>query len=236
MNAHKPESVDEGWKTLYRVGGVLLVISGVAGQVASRMARSLYSPSYPSNAAAYLQLVSQKQLLANILWSSWILGDFEVMLAFVALYLVLRRESRIMALVGLLLSMFYVFYDVSVTELNSLTLVSLSQGYASATNDALRATYVAAAQYGYAALPFQTVLSFGVGAVGWLFWSLVMLKGHTFPKWMAISGLIINAMGIIGAPAPVVPSSFVLGVFLVLTAPLTGLWFIAIGVQLYRSS
>jgi hypothetical protein len=235
VNSHNPESVDDGWRTLYRVGGILLIISGIGGQVAARMGRALYSPSYPNDAAAYLQLIWQKHVLANILWSFWIIGDFELMLAFVALYLVLRRDSRIMALAGLLFSMFYLFYDASVTELNSLTLVSLGQGYANATTDALKATYVAAAQYGYAALPFQTVLSFGVGAVGWLFWSVVMLKGRAFPRWMAVCGMLINAIGIIGAASPVVPGSYVLGVLLVLAAPLTGLWFIAIGVQLYRS-
>ena len=128
------------------------------------------------------------------------------------------------------------FYDISVTELNSLTLVSLSQGYASALTDALRASYVTAATYGYAALPLQTVLSFGIGAVGWLLWSVVMLKGSIFPRWMAISGIIINVIGIIGAAAPVVPASFILGLFQFLAVPLTGLWFIIIGVRLYRSS
>lgn len=50
-----------------------------------------------------------------------------------------------MALVGSLTVGLYLFYDINVTELNSLTLVSLSQGYATAATDALRASYLAAA-------------------------------------------------------------------------------------------
>jgi hypothetical protein len=115
-----------------------------------------------------------------------------------------------------------------------LTLVSLAHGYSGAATEALRASFVAAATYGYYALPLQTVFSFGVGAVGWFLWSLVMLKGRAFPRWMAIFGLIVNGIGIIGAPAPVVPGVFLLGLFQYFTAPLTALWAIVLGIALYR--
>jgi hypothetical protein len=62
-----------------------------------------------------------------------------------------------------------------------------------------------------------------------------MLKGHIFPRWMAIIGVIVNAVGIISAPAPVVPAAFILGLLQYLTGPLTAIWFIMIGVSLYRS-
>jgi Domain of unknown function (DUF4386) len=235
MSLQKPEPVDPGWKGLYRLSGVLLVIWGIGGLVVFLMASVLYKSGYPSNPTAYLQLISQEQLRANVLWCLWILGGFVFILPSVAMYHILKRDNLILALVGTLLSFFYIFYDIAATELNSLTLVSLSRGYASATSDALRASYVAAATYGYAALPLQTVISFGIGAVGWFFWSLVMLKGRTFPRWMGIIGFIVNAVGIISAPAPVVPASFILGLLQYLTGPLTAIWSILIGVGLYRS-
>jgi hypothetical protein len=225
---------DQSWKGLYRLSALLLVLVGIGGLAASRMGSALYSSGYPSNATAYLQLVSQKQLLANSLWSLWIVFDLLLIAPSIALYLILRRDNRTLALIGTLLSLFYIFYDISVTELNSLTLVSLSQGYASAATDALRATYVAAATYGYAALPLQTVLSFGVGAVGWLLWSLIILKGHSFPKWTGVFGIIVNVVGIIGAAAPLALTSLILFLFQFLAIPLTGVWFIIIGVALYR--
>ncbi|MGD0716583.1 MAG: DUF4386 family protein [Halobacteriota archaeon] len=225
---------DQSWKGLYHLGRILLVLVCIGGLTASTMGRALYSLGYPSNATVYLQLVSQKQLLANSLWSLWILIDFLLIAPSIALYLILRRDNRTLALVGTLLSLFYIFYDISVTELNSLTLVSLSQGYASATTDALRATYVAAATYGYAALPLQTVLSFGVGAVGWLLWSVVILKEHTFHRWTGVFGIIVNVIGIIGAAAPLALTSYILGLCQFLAVPLTGLWFIIIGVALFR--
>ncbi len=53
---------------------------------------------------------------------------------------------------------------------------------------------------------------------------------------MAIIGVIVNGIGIIGAPAPVVPESFTLGLLQYLTGPLTAVWFIMIGARLYRFS
>lgn len=233
MNLQKLESVEQRWKGLYRPSGILLIIEGIGGLVVFLMGAVLYKSGYPSNPTAYLELIAQQQLRANILWSLWIFGGFAFILPSVAMYLALKQDGRILALFGTLLSLFYSFYDISVTELNSLTLVGLARGYANATTDALRSSFIAAATYGYTALPLQTVLSFGIGAVGWLFWSLAMLKGHTFAKWMAIIGVIVNGIGIISAPAPVVPGSYFLGFLQYLTGPLTAIWFIIIGVRLY---
>jgi hypothetical protein len=233
MNVQNSESVDQRWKRLYRPSGVLLIIEGIGGIVAFLMGAVLYKAGYPSNPEGYLQLISQEQLRANILWSLWIFGGFAFILPSVAMFLILRRDGRILALFGTLLSLFYSFYDISVTELNSLTLVSLSRAYANATSDALRANYVAAATYGYTALPFQTVLSFGIGAVAWFLWSLVMFKGHIFSRFMAIFGIIVNGIGIISAAAPLVPAASILGLLQFLTAPMTAIWFIMIGVRLY---
>jgi hypothetical protein len=222
------------WKGLYRVSGVLAIICGIGGFVSMLGGATLYKSGYPSNATAYLQLVSQHQTLANGLWSLWIFGDFLMIAPTVAAYLILRHYNKTMALVGSLIVGLYLFYDISVTELNSLTLVSLSQGYASATTDALRSSYVAAATYGYAALPLQTVLSFGIGSAGWLLWCLPMAKS-LFGRRTAIYGTVVNIVGIIGAAAPVV-SSTILGWLQFLAPPLIGLWVIVVGFKLYRHS
>jgi hypothetical protein len=225
---------DRDWRGLYRLGGVLQILTGLASLVAARMAFVLYSAGYPDNPAAYLELVSRHPLLANTLWSLWIIGDLLVVVPTVAIYLVLRRDGRILALLGTLFLGIYLVYDISVTELNSLTLVRLSQGYASATSEAVRASYVAAATYGYAALPLETVLSFAIGAIGWLLWSLVMLKGRSFPRWTGVFGIIVNLLGIAGAASPVLPAIYLLGLCQFLAVPLTGLWLAAVGMTLYR--
>ena len=197
---------------------------------------TLYKSGYPATAESYLQLVSQHQALANFLWSWWILGDFLMILPTLAIYMVLRRNGNTLALVGTLIVGFYLLIDLSVTELNSLTLVSLSQGYAGAATDALRASFVSAAAYGFAALPLETVLSFGIGSVGWLLWCFPMARS-VFGRKTAVYGAIVNIVGIIGAAAPVTggaAQASPLGIFQFLAPPLIGIWFVALGVRLYR--
>jgi len=213
---------------------VLAVITGVLGFVLMLGGASLYSSGYPGNPLAYLQLVSQHQGQAYRLWSLWDISDFLGIAPTAAAYLVLRHYNRTLALVGSLVAGLYIYYDISVTELNSMTLVSLSQGYTAASSDALRASYLGAATYGYAALPLQTVLSFGIGSVGYLLWCLPMAKS-AFGRGIAILGVAVNIVGILGAAAPVVSSS-ILGLLQFLAPPLIGFWIILVGVKLYRHS
>jgi len=187
----------------------------------------------PRTRPSYLQLVSQHQGLASVALSLWIVMDFLVLAPSVAMYLLLERHNRTFALLGSLISIFYAIYDVSVTELNSLTLVSLSHGYASATTEALRASFVAAATYGYHALPIQTVLSFALGPLAYILWCVPMAKSF-FGRWTAIIGVIVSVIGLIGSVNPVVPSSPIIGWCFFLGSRLIALWFIWLGVKLYR--
>ena len=223
------------WKGLFGAAGILAILCGAGSSISMLAGAMLYRSGYPATAEAYLQLVSQHQALANFLWSWWIFGDFLMILPTLGVYLVLRRTNRMVALVGTLVVGFYLFYDISITELNSLTLVSLSQGYAEAGTDALRASFVSAAAYGYAALPLQTVLSFGVGSVGWLFWCFPVSRS-VFGRKTAIYGAIVNVVGVIGAAAPVTggaAQASPLGVFQFFAPPLIGIWFVALGIRMY---
>jgi hypothetical protein len=240
MNTNEPREnkrdvgeVDRSWTGLYRVSGILLIITAVVWTIVSRTAGVLYASGYPADPASYLQLVSQHQALASVTWSLWIVADFLLMAPTIALYLVLRQHSRTLALLGSLFAMFFNVFDVCMTELNSLTLVSLSHGYASATTDALRASFVAAATYGYHALPLQTVLSFATGTFGYLLWCVPMAKS-IFRRGTAIFGAIVMAVALIGSAAPMFPSSTILGLCQFICVPACALWFVLVGVQLYR--
>jgi hypothetical protein len=219
---------------LYRISAVLLISTAIIWIAVSWMSRTLYASGYPSSPLSYLQLVSQNQLLANATWSLWILADFLLIAPSVALYLILRRYNKTLALVGTALQLFFVVYDVSVTELNSLTLVSLSQSYTAASTDALRAAYLGAATYGYAALPLQTVLSFGIGVVGFLLWCVPMAKSSVFRRGTAIFGAAISVIGIIGSTAPLFPSPGIIGLFQFVTVPVFGIWMLLVGGQMLR--
>jgi len=227
------EAFQRSWRGLYCVSGILLMITAVVWTVVSRTASVLYASGYPSDPASYLQLISQHQLLAAVTWSLWIVSDFLLFAPTVALYLILQRYNRTLALLGSLFAMFFNIYDVCVTELNSLTLVSLAHGYAGATTDALRASYVAAASYGFHALPIQTVLSFATGTFGYLLWCVPMAKS-IFRRGTAIFGAIVMVVALIGSAAPLFPSSAILGLCQFVCIPACALWFILIGARLYR--
>jgi hypothetical protein len=241
MNAlsglHEPmravEQVDRDWRGLYRASGILLIITAILWTVVSRTAGILYSRGYPGDSASYLQLISQHQLLASATWSLWIVSDFLLMAPTIALYIVLRRSNRTLALLGTLFAMFFNVYDVCVTELNSLTLVSLAHGYASASTEALRASFVAAATYGYYALPLQTVLSFAIGTFGYLLWCVPMAKS-VFRRGTAIFGAAVMVTALIGSASPLFPSSATLGLCQFVCVPACGVWFVLVGAQLFR--
>jgi hypothetical protein len=225
------------WSGLYRLSGIMLVITAAIWTVVAWTAQRLYASGYPTDPAAYLNLIAQHQSLAALTWSLWIAADFLMIAPTVALYLILRRFNQTLALLGSLLSMFFNIYDVSVTELNSLTLVSLAKGYAAATGDAAKAVLVGATAYGYHALPVQTVLSFAIGTFGYLLWCLAMWKGNEiFPRWLAFFGTFWCIAGLLGSLAPLIPSSAFLGLCQFLCVPAVGLWFIFVGVRLYRNA
>jgi hypothetical protein len=180
-----------GWRSLYLVSGILLILIPILSFAAAYGGRVLYSQGYPGDPAAYLQLVSQHERLASTTWTLWIIMDFLGLAPTIAMYIILQRYNRTLALLGSLLSLCYSIYDFGVTELNSLTLVSLGHVYALATTDALRASFVAAATYGYYALPLQTVLSFAIGPIGYILWCVPMVRSF-FGRWTAIIGVIVN--------------------------------------------
>jgi hypothetical protein len=227
------DGANGNWRGLYRVSGILLIITAVIWTIVSRTASILYSSGYPSDPTSYLQLVSQHQFLASVTWSLWIISDFLLMAPTVALYIILQQHNRTLALLGSLFSMFFNIYDICVTELNSLTLVSLSNGYANAITDAMRASYVAAATYGYHALLLQTILSFAIGTFGYLLWCIPMFKS-IFRRGTAIFGAGVMIIALIGSAAPLFPSSIVLGLCQFICVPACALWFVMVGLQLFR--
>jgi hypothetical protein len=226
------EAADRNSKGLYSASAILLIVIAVLSFVVAYGGRVLYASGYPSTAEAYLQLVSQHQRLAATTWSLWIVMAFLSLPVLVAMYLILRRYNKNLALLGSLIALFYAIYDVGVTELNSLTLVSLGHEYAAATSAALQASLVAAASYGYYALPLQTVLSFAIGPVGYILWCVPMAKSF-FGRGMAIFGVIVSVIGLLGSAAPVVPSSYFLGLCQFLCVRLIAIWSLILGLQLF---
>jgi hypothetical protein len=232
-NRKRVDQGDPAWRGLYRISGVLLIVTALIWSIVFQAARILYTSGYPSDPASYLRLISQHQVLASFTWSFWIVADFMLMAPTIALYLILKPYNRTLAMLGGLFAMFFNIYDICVTELNSLTLVSLSHGYALAATETLKAPFIAAAAYGYHGLAIQTVISFATGTLGYLLWCIPMVKSP-FRRGTAIFGAVMSILALIGSPAPLFPASLVLGLCQMIAVPACALWFILLGIQLYR--
>jgi len=233
-------AADPEWNGLYKAGAIILVVFSFVGFFLFLMSldKTSWALGTSNDPAAQLQLVARHLPFYTLGTSLWLIDDLVTILPVLAVYLVLRPVSRTGALAGAVFSLAYAVFDVCVTEMNSLTLNELAYSYGNAATPALQNTYVTAAAYGLSAIPAQTVMTFGIGAVGYLIYSIVMWKSF-FGKATAALGIVANVVGIFGAAASVAPSSgafVVLGLLELATVPLTAVWTLVVGIKLYHFS
>jgi hypothetical protein len=227
------DAINPDWKGLITVSGIILIIVPIISIILLYYGRILYASGYPIDPEAYLQLISKNQQIATFAWSGWIIIDILPLPAIIAMYIVLERHNRTFALLGSLVAVFYAIYDVSTTELNSLTLVSLAHAYANVTTEVGKSSLVSAATYGYYALPLQTVISFALGPIAYILWCVPMAKSF-FGRWPAIIGIIVSGIGLIGTVYNLFPYSYLLGLCQFLGPRLEAVWSIVLGVIMYR--
>jgi hypothetical protein len=222
------DRIDSSWRGMYGLGGICLILAGAAILAVAVLSILLGPP--PSGGEEYLKALSGHALLARFNFGLFALADLLLLLGVLALYLSLNRVAKNSMLAGTAFLALFVVLDLAITELNSLTLVTLTQHYRAAASDAQRAEYVAAADYALATLPIGTFLSYFVSSVGLLIVSIVMLKGLV-SKAAAYAGIVASAAGILGGFYPVLP---VLGVLLTPSLVAFGVWSVLAGAGLCR--
>jgi hypothetical protein len=213
------DSPDPTWNPMYRVGGICLVLAGFAILAVAVLSMILGPP--PSGGEEYLKALN---------FGLFAFVDFMLLLGALALYLSLKQIAKSAMLVAASILAAFVVLDLAITELNSFALVGLTQRYATATSDALRSAYVAAADYALATLPLGTFLSYFVSSVGLLVASVVMLKG-VFSRPTALAGIVASAAGIVGGFYLVLPP---LALLLAPSLIAFGLWSLLAGARLCK--
>jgi len=188
--------VDSTWKGIYRVGGICLFLSGIIFITVAILSMIL-GPA-PSSAESYLQSMASNILVAELNFGLYALSDFLFLPVLLALFLSLKQIHKNAMLIAAGLMALYVIFDFGITEMNSLTLVSLTQNYAAATTDAQRSTILASAGYALATLPIATFCSYFVSSIGLIIVGLVMLKG-IFNKPTALLAIAAGIEGTLGA-------------------------------------
>jgi hypothetical protein len=127
----------------------------------------------------------------------------------------------------------FVVLELAISWPNYAALLTLSEGYAAATTDLQRATYVAAANYSTAVLNSTVLKVYAilVPALGTLLIGLVMRKG-IFNKATAYLGVVTGLLGIVSVVGPLLLSA--LDATIILTSLLTTVWFLLVGLRLYK--
>jgi hypothetical protein len=220
--------VDPTWKGIYTVGGICLFISGIIFITVAILSMIL-GPA-PSSTEPYLQSLSAHTVLAQINFGIYALSDFLFLPVILALFLSLKQINKNIMLIAAGLMTLYIIFDFGITELNSLTLVSLTQNYSTAVNDAQRSFILASANYALATLPLATFCSFIVSSIGLIIIGFVMLKG-VFNKPTALLAITAGIEGTIGAFYGIVPS---LAALLVPALITYGLWALLGGIRLFK--
>lgn len=221
---------DQTWKGVYRTGGICLLLIGVIYLIGAVL--SIIIGPAPRGGELYLKSLAGHAVLAQVNFGLFAFTDFLLLPAVLALYLALKHLAKNPMLIAAGLLVLFLVLDLAITELNSLTLVSLTQHYTAATSDAQRAAYVAAADYALATLPIATFFSYMVSSVGLLMTSFVMLKG-VFNKPTALLGIVASLEGIVGSLYVFLPAFAAL---LVPSLIAFGLWALFAGTRLYKLS
>lgn len=203
-----------------------MIAFGLIYIIASVLALKL---AVPDDSVAFFISLGANATRAHVVYGLFSLADFVLMPAIIGLYLALRRHGKTAMLVAAGLLFLFIFMDLSTTEFNTLTLVTLAQHYASSTSDAQRTAYMAAADYALATIPLASFYSWVVGSLGLLIASIIMLKGN-FGKRTAYAGMILNTAGIIGGFYVFIP---ILTLVLTPILILWGIWLILVGSRLY---
>ena len=200
---------------LYIVGIVLFVSMGVT----------------PSGGEAVLNWLAGQTTLAYTAYGVGILADTLFVPVMLALYLALKgvNKNAMLAAVGFV--GVGVVLDLGVTSISWVALITISQNYAAATSDMLRAAYVATASYALAATAVSSpVYSLAISSIGLLIISLVMLKG-IFSRVTAYLGIVTSIVGLVYGISLFVPA---LAMSVVVAGVLDGIWGLLAGSRLYK--
>jgi len=219
---------DPAWQGVYRVGGVCLLLTGAIYLIGAVL--SVMMGPAPSDGEKYLNSVAGHLHLAQINFGLFALTDFLLLPAALAFFLALKHIAKNAMLIASGLTALFIVLDLAVTEMNSLTLVTLTQHFAAAASETQRAAYVAAADYALATLPIATFYSYVLSSAGFLITSIVMLKGP-FSKPTAFLGITACLEGIVGGFYVVFPA---LAALLIPSLVTFGIWSFFAGSRLCR--
>jgi len=162
-------------KTLLTVGGVALMIEGVAYLLIT-ITGGLIGVT-PGDDPRWLQAITTQPALSLITYGVLTgVADLVLIPGALALYLAFRKNHGAVMLVAAAVLLSYVAIDVSTFVSTSTAITLLAQGYAATTDQAQRAAFLAAEYYGLSTIPLSQFLGWFYPSMGYVIVSCVMLR------------------------------------------------------------
>jgi hypothetical protein len=193
------ETSDSDWKSLYKVGGVAALLMFVITIVQSIIFIA-YPP--PSTVIDYFTLFQKNKILGLLdLDFLLIVINILLILIYLALYAALERFNKSYTAIALVIGLVGTTLFFASREA-TFGMLSLSSQYTTATTDAEKTMFLAAGQTLltiYNGTAFD--LSYVLGGVVILIFSVVMLQSNVFSKATAYVGI---AMGVLMLVPPTV--------------------------------
>lgn len=246
MTDQAADPSENGWKTLYRVGGVAALAAGIIFRRNLGVEIALFIPqNQPAEVAGWFDLLQSNRLLGLAYLNIFdVVNYLLVALMFLALFVLLRQKHpSAMAIAAVLALLGVTIYAATNT---ALSMLALSDSYGAAA-EAQRAPLLAAGQALLALNRFSSpgvhpgsggFLSLLLVAAAGMIASVVMLRGTSFHRTAAVAGILANGCDLAYCAlfifAPAVDGQHLAVTFI----PAAGLffmaWHIMVGWKLFR--
>jgi hypothetical protein len=223
------EAADRRWSALYLVAGAGALVTAVLIPL-QIVAFIVWPPPIEGTVADWFAMFQDNWFAGLVSFDLAILVE-EVLLVpiIVGLYVLLRRGSQ--SIMAIAAAFWLVSVALFIGSNTGFEMLSLSQGYASATTDAQRATFLAAGQgmvASYMDMGSSFLLGYLLASLAGILAGFAILRSRVFNRWAAYSAIGGNVLGL-GLFIPVVGVPMAILSVVVLIA-----WFAIIGRRLVQ--
>ena len=241
------ETWGRDWNSLFKVGGLAALIAGLLFRRNLSAEIGLFSAqAAPVTVSDWFTLLQSNQLLGLAYLNVFDLVNYALVgLMFLALYAVLRRASKSYTAIATALAL--VGIAVYLASNTAFSMLSLSDQYAAATNDAQRTTLLGAGQAMLAMNRFSSpgahpgaggLVSLLLIAIAGMMTSVLMLRSDAFSRATAFAGILASALdlayGIAYVFLPVVDSERLALWFIPAAGLFLMIWHIMVGWRLLQ--
>ena len=223
---------DKRWAGYYQAGAISIIIAGILVLISLPLIPLLLPSLAPSSVQSGLTSIQSQSVLFGTTWGIYLVSDLLYLIAFPALYFALRQANRTVTLIAAIFNMIFVAVDVGVDIPLRLSLIGLSNSYASANGDT-RAAYLATGQLTMDLANLTALVATFLQFSAIILASYAMLKSQTFKKSVGYIGILSGVQGLLFIP------TFAMGSMLSGLLNISGfiflvVWSLLVGLKLYK--